>query len=103
MPEIVVQYVDSQLVERIRHVANERQCSINEVMLLALRRGLGLSLLSACSENHCDTLALDAGDAGWGVAEQGAFRDALRALAQTRPTQFAPEALGDQIESAGAG
>lgn len=103
MPEIVVQYVDSQLAERIRLVANERQCSTNEVMLLALRRGLGLSLLYSCSESQCDTLALDVGDAGWGAAEQGAFRDALRALAQTQPTQFAPEAMGDQTESAGAG
>lgn len=102
MPEIVVQYVDTQLVERVRLLANERQCSINEVMLLALRRGLGLSTLQSFSESQCDALALDAGDGEWGAAEQRAFHDALRALAQTRPTQFAPEALAGAAVAGGA-
>ncbi|TAL74455.1 MAG: hypothetical protein EPN56_02675 [Rhodanobacter sp.] len=101
MPDMVVQYVDTQLVERIRLLANERQCSMNEVMLFALRRGVGLSTAPQFSESHCDPATLDIRDGGWGAAEQGAFREALRALAQTQPTQFAPEAMGVQAAAGG--
>lgn len=103
MPDMLVQYVDSQLVERLRLLANERGCSMNEVLLLALRRGVGLFSTRPSSESHCDAAMLDGRDDDWEAAERGAFRDALRALAQTRPTQFAPEATAGQAGSAGAG
>lgn len=99
---MVLQHVDGLLVERIRSLAKERQCSINEVMLHALRRGLGISAAQRFSESLRDPDALAVPDGDWGDVEQGVFQEALRALAQTRPTQLAPERIGYGDGMAGA-
>ncbi|HJW06545.1 MAG TPA: hypothetical protein VJ527_08670 [Rhodanobacter sp.] len=102
MPDMVLQHVDSLLVERIRSLARDRQCSVNDIMLHALRCGLGISAAQRCSESLRDPDALAVLDGDWGAAEQGVFQEALRALAQTRPTQLAPENIGYAGGAAGA-
>ncbi|MHB1058566.1 MAG: hypothetical protein ACYC0F_11885 [Rhodanobacter sp.] len=99
---MILQYVDSLLAERIKSLARERQCSINEVMLHALRNGLGISAAQHFSESLRDPEALTVLDGDWEAAEQGVFQEALRALAQTRPTQLAPETIGYGEPAAGA-
>ncbi len=94
MPDMILQHVDSLLVERIRSLARDRQCTVNDVMLHALRSGLGMSAAQRCSENLRDPAALTVLDGDWGAAEQGVFQEALHALAQTQPTQLAPENIG---------
>lgn len=93
MSEIVLQYVDSLMAERIKSLARERQWTVNDVMLHALRNGLGISAAQQYSESRLEPDAF--GDLGghWEAAERGAFQEALHALAQTRPTQFAPESI----------
>lgn len=93
MPDMNVQYVDPLLVERIRVLARNRQCSVNDVMLLALRNGLGLSAAQEFSENLHAPEALTGVEGHWDVAEQKVFQETLQALARTRPTQLSPETI----------
>ena len=102
MPDMILQHIDSLLVERIRSLARDRQCSINDVMLHALRCGLGISAAQQFSESLRDPDALAVLDGDWEAAEQGVFQEALRALAQTRPTQLAPESIGYAGRAGGA-
>ena len=91
MPKMIVQHVDGLLVERITALARQRQCSVNDVMLQALRQGLGMSGVQQLSENLRDPGSLRLLDGHWEAAERGVFREALQALTETRPTQLAPE------------
>lgn len=102
MTDMILQYVDGRLVERIRGLAKERQCSVNDVMLNALRNGLGISAAQDYSETLRDTDALTALEGSWEDSEQGIFREAMSALAQTPATQFAPENIGYDDRAAGA-
>jgi hypothetical protein len=90
---MILQHVDSLLTERIRALARERQCTINDVMLYALRTGLGFSGAQGFSESLRDSETLAVLEGQWEAAEQGVFQEALRALAQTNPTQLAPERI----------
>ena len=91
MPDMIVQHVDGLLVERIRALARERQCPVNDILLHALRNGLGISAAQKYSESLVDPGALAELDGHWEPAEQGVFHEALCALARTMPTQLAPE------------
>ena len=102
MPDMILQHVDSLLAERIKALARDRQCSINDVLLHALRNGLGMSAAQQRSETLCDPQTLAALEGDWEAAEQCVFQEALHALAQTHPTQLAPESIRFDGSSAGA-
>lgn len=102
MPDMVLQHIDSLLVERIKALARDRQWSINDVLLHALRNGLGISAAQPCSESLRDPQALAVLGGHWEAAEQGAFQEALHALAQTNPTQLAPESIRSGEPALGA-
>ena len=102
MTDMILQHVDSLLAERIRVLARERQCSTNEVMLKALRNGLGISAAQEFSETLRDPETLTAIDGYWEDAEQGILHEAMRALAQTPATQFAPESIAYGNRATGA-
>lgn len=102
MTDMILKHVDSQLAERIRALAKERQCSANEVMLKALRNGLGISAAQEFSETLRDPETLTTVEGYWEDAEQGILREAMRALAQTPATQFAPESIGYGDRTPGA-
>lgn len=92
MPDIVVRHIDEQMAERIKTLARERRWSINEVILHALRYGLGLSAGDVFSE-----LLLEPGDiahlpGAWDAEEQAAFQEALSALAQASPATLSDAA-----------
>lgn len=91
MPEMIVQHVDELLIERIKTLARERRCSINEVLLHVLRQGLSVAAAQQSAESWRDPEMLGELDGHWDAAERGVFEEALLALAKTRPTQFAPE------------
>jgi hypothetical protein len=102
MTDMILHHVDSLLTERIRSLAKERQCSVNEVMLRALRNGLGMSVAQEFSESSRDSESLADLDGDWEAAEQRIFREAISALAQARATQFAPENLLYKARVSGA-
>lgn len=91
MPDMIVQHVDGLLAERIKALAKHRQCSVNDVLLQALRNGLGMAAAQQHSENLRDPCTLKVLDGNWEAAERGVFEEALQALTETRPTQLAPE------------
>jgi hypothetical protein len=88
VPDIVVRHIDASMAERIKLLARERRWSINEVILHALRYGLGLSPGDVFGE-----VLLEPGDIArlsgtWDAEEQAAFQEALQALAHAQPDEL---------------
>ena len=102
MPDMILQHVDTLLAERIHALARDRQWAINDVLLYALRNGLGMSAAQQFSESRREPEALTELGGHWEVEERGVFQEALRALTQTCPTQLAPERVRVEGSLAGA-
>jgi len=102
MPDMILQHVDSLMVERIKSLARDRECTVNDILLNALRHGLGMLTESQHSENLLEPRVAGELDGHWEAAERGAFQEALQALAQTLPTQLAPERMRLDASSSGA-
>ena len=87
MPDIVVRHIDHAMAERIKTLARERKWAINDVILHALRYGLGLAGDSlAGHEREFRSIAELGGT--WAADESAAFQDALDALAAADPEEF---------------
>lgn len=86
MPELVLRHIDELMAERIKALAKERHWSINDVVLHALRHGLGMS---AAGQILTET-TLDPGNlvlsGQWNLTEKAAFQEAVQALSMARPT-----------------
>ena len=93
MREVTFQLVDRALVERIESLARQRQWSVSDVLLQALRDGLGISAAQNFSESRREPRLLATLDGQWDSNEKGVFEEALRALSRTQPTQLAPESI----------
>lgn len=102
MPDMIINHVDGLLAERIAALAKLRQCSVNDVLLDALRIGMGMSVAHHYSESLRNPNLLAVLDGHWEAAERGAFQEALQALAKTRPTQLAPENMRYTEPASGA-
>lgn len=90
MPNLVIRQVDHLLAERIRAFAKNHQLSVNEVLLYALRRGLGAAEAGQQAEIlvDVDELAVLAGP--WNATEQAVFRETIQALSTARGDQLKP-------------
>jgi hypothetical protein len=97
MPDLVIRHIDNLMAERIKSLAKDRQWSINDVVLHALRHGLGMT---ESSNLFAETL-FDPGatvlSGQWDAKEKAVFQEALQALASARAEQLAPENLGDPL------
>ena len=98
MTDVLVQHVDPLLVERIKALARERGCAINEVLLHALRNGLGISAADELSETLREPEQLTQLSGHWDAQERGVFQEALHALVHAPATQLAPESI--RVEAA---
>ena len=89
MPDLVIRHIDSVMAERIKSLAKDRQWSINDVVIHALRRGLGLS---QTTHPFAETL-LDADrtvlSGHWDADERAAFHEAVQALSVAPANQLA--------------
>ncbi|TBR35779.1 MULTISPECIES: hypothetical protein [Dyella] len=94
MPDIVIRHIDSLMAERIKQLAKERQWSINDVVLHALRHGLGMSSGNIFAETMLDPGELTVLAGQWDAKEKAVFQEAIQALSLARPTQLAPANLG---------
>jgi hypothetical protein len=91
MPDITIRHIDRLMAERIKLLAKERQWSINDVVLQALRHGLGVSESSGIlAENLRDSRELTTIGGHWDAGERAAFQEAMQALSVARPEQLAP-------------
>ncbi len=90
MPDILLRHIDETMVERIKSLARERNGSINEVLLQALRHGLGLSPSSTTplSERCFDRIRIGS---HLGDTEARVFDEASRAISDVPDGQFAPK------------
>lgn len=90
MPDLVIRHVDHLLAERIQAFAKNRQWSVNEVLLHALRRGLGAAESGQQAETlfDADELAMLAGP--WNATEQAVFLETVQALSVARSDPLAP-------------
>lgn len=109
MPDIMIRHIDRLMAERIKLLAKERQWSINDVVLHALRHGLGVSENNGLlSENSRESKELTAPTGQWDASEQAAFQEAMQALTVARSEQLAPnnrklnELSSDQLDVRGA-
>lgn len=93
MPDILVRHIDDALADRIKDIAREHQWSINEAILFALRRGVGLANEDVRRELH--DIAMLSGT--WESTETAAFRAALEAFERVagKPL-FTDDAVADQ-------
>jgi hypothetical protein len=93
VPDILVRHIDDALADRIKDIAREHQWSINEAILFALRRGVGLAGDELRRELH--DIAMLSGT--WESTETAAFRAALEAFERVsgKPL-FTDDAIEDQ-------
>nr|WP_233171671.1 hypothetical protein [Dyella sp. ASV21] len=78
------------MAERIKALAKERQWSINDVVLHALRHGLGMASTNLFAETMLDPGELTTLGGQWDAKEKAVFQEAVQALSRTPPTQLAP-------------
>ncbi|MBD8882300.1 hypothetical protein ISP25_14055 [Rhodanobacter hydrolyticus] len=84
MPDLVIRQVDHLLAERIRAFAKAREWSLNEVLLHALRRGLGVAENGQHAETSVDADELAMLIGQWNAAEQAVFSETVHALSIAR-------------------
>lgn len=77
MPDFVLRNIDDDVAERIKALARERKCSINEVVLRLLRASLGLGGDDIVQREIHDVARLGG---TWNSTETDAFRNALNAF-----------------------
>jgi hypothetical protein len=77
VPDILVRNIDEAVADRIKTIARERNWSINDVILHALRHSLGLGGEDMGSRDIHDVAVLSG---TWDVGESAAFRNALEAF-----------------------
>lgn len=87
VPDIVVRHIDDSMVERIKQIARDRKWSINDVVLHAMRNGLGLSNENLGAEREFGSIARLAGT--WQAEESAVFEEALDAMASVPDGQLA--------------
>ncbi|WP_298194592.1 hypothetical protein [Metallibacterium sp.] len=87
MPDIVVRHIDEALAERIKDLALARKWSLNDVILHALRHGLGMASSDPFTGREVE-FGRQMG-AGLDAGEDHAFSEALAALADVPASQFA--------------
>ena len=90
MPDLVIRHIDNLMAERIKALAKERQWSINDVVLHALRHGLGMASTNLFAETMLDPGELTTLAGQWDASEKAAFQEAVLALSRATPTQLAP-------------
>lgn len=102
MPDIVIRHIDNLMAERIKSLAKDRQWSINDVVLHALRHGLGMAQQgNVFAETMLDPGELTVLSGQWDAREKAAFQEAVQALSMARPTQLSPAQLAVSDETLG--
>lgn len=98
MPDLVIRHIDNLMAERIKALAKDRQWSINDVVLHALRHGLGMSSSNVFAETMLDPGDLTTLGGQWDAKEKAAFQEAVQALSRAPTAALAQgnKLLGDE-------
>lgn len=97
MPDLVIRHIDNLMAERIKTLAKDRQWSINDVVLHALRHGLGMASANVFAETMLDPGDLTTLGGQWDAKEKAAFQEAVQALSRAPTAALAQghHVLGD--------
>jgi hypothetical protein len=98
VPDIVVRQIDQAMVDRIKTLARERSWAINDVIVHALRYGLGLTG-DPFGEHEREFRSIAQLSGTWRSDESAAFKEALDALASADPEKFLEENLRKKDKS----
>ncbi|RDS79611.1 hypothetical protein DWU98_16175 [Dyella monticola] len=99
MPDLMIRHIDRLMADRIKLLAKERHWSINDVVLQALRQGLGVSEGGGLlAENLLESSDLSIASGHWDANERAAFQEAMQALATARAEQLAPSHVSELLE-----
>jgi hypothetical protein len=79
VPDILLRNIDEVVAERIKAIARERQCSINDVILQVLKHSLGFGGEDIVHREMQDIALLPG---AWDPRETAAFRSAVEAFEQ---------------------
>jgi hypothetical protein len=79
MPDLVLKDIDDTTFERLRAVASEHGCRLDEIGLRALRFALGLSAEDLIARDRQDIATLRG---IWNQGENQAFHEAIEAFKQ---------------------
>lgn len=98
MPDLVIRHIDNLMAERIKTLAKERQWSINDVVLHALRHGLGMASSNVFAETMLDPGDLTTLGGQWDAKEKAAFQEAIQALSRAPSATLVQghQVLGDE-------
>ncbi|WP_225737682.1 hypothetical protein [Dyella acidiphila] len=97
----MIRHIDRLMAERIKLLAKERQWSINDVVLQALRHGLGVAENNGLlAENLFESRDLSSAVGHWDASERAVFQETMQALAVARSEQLAPanRAVGELLD-----
>ncbi|QNK03522.1 hypothetical protein [Dyella telluris] len=94
MPDLVIRHIDNLMAERIKALAKDRQWSINDVVLHALRHGLGMASSNVFAETMLDPGDLTTLGGQWDAKEKAAFQEAVQALSRAPAAALA---LGSNV------
>ncbi len=86
MPDILVRHIDEAVAERIKELARARHWSLNDVILHALRHGLGMA---GSEPTGARVLPPGGASALLDDAEDDAMRAAVAALCEVPDGRFA--------------
>jgi hypothetical protein len=90
MPDLMIRHIDRLMAERIKLLAKSRQWSINDVVMQALRHGLGVCENNGSfAETMLESSELSFAGGHWDAKERAAFQEAVQALAVARPEPLA--------------
>ena len=93
MADLQIKNIDPAIQERMRDLALQRGCSINEFALRALRYVVGLSSEHPCGQDRQDIATMRG---VWNQSENQAFREAIEAFREVEsgPTFESPDKSG---------
>jgi hypothetical protein len=77
VPDFLIRGIDSELAERVKNLARDRNWALNDVMIYLLRKALGLVEGDNVAQPHRDIAQLGG---TWAPEESQAFREALSAF-----------------------
>ncbi|MEO6967642.1 MAG: hypothetical protein ABI132_04190 [Rhodanobacteraceae bacterium] len=89
MPEILLQQIDEALLARLRTVARQRECSLEELIVATLRHAFASFERPDVPEADSDAIGLVA--THWDAEEAAFLRDAAQAFDEVPKGDTVPE------------
>lgn len=94
MSEILLQQIDEALLARLRTVAQQRECSLDELIVATLRHAFAIPAYPQGSESENDAIGLVA--THWDADEAAFLREAAQAFDKIPKSEAVVPAYGSE-------